>query len=186
MKMYAVKNDEGKFYDFDSNGDFWKEALCRKLYTLSENEAQDVAHDYGGHVVELVEAPAKVVVSEEEDKVLKKAKNTTVWRPASVIARYACEHERQADDEVLLEDRLMRAYVNDYTVEKPKRWNVKVPKKWSGDDKHYWTKEQDGSLTWAYLINNDYMIPAQQFTAAEIELYGLQDYERVEVTDDEQ
>ena len=80
----------------------------------------------------------------------------------------------------------MNAYVNGYDVAKEKKYNVKVPKKWSGDDKHYWTKEQDGALTWAYLINNDYMIPAQQFTLTEIDHYGLQDCEKEELTDDEQ
>ncbi|WP_270235272.1 DUF1642 domain-containing protein [Lacticaseibacillus suilingensis] len=173
MSLYAVKNNEGKYWDFEDPG-FWKEAFCSKLYTLSENEAQDVAHDYGGHVVELLEAPAKVVVSEEEAEMLEGAKKQ--HNPAWYIGI-------NVDGRPGTEDRLMRAYVNGWTVEKPKRFNVKVPKKWSGDDKHYWTKEQDGALTWAYLINNDYMIPAQQFTAAEIEHYGLGDCEKVVVTD---
>lgn len=79
-----------------------------------------------------------------------------------------------------------REEVKGHAVKNDKKYNVKVSKKWSGDDKHYWTKEQDGTLTWACLINKDYMIPAQQFTEAEIDHYGLQDCEKVEVTDDEQ
>lgn len=176
MSMFAVKNDDDKY--LFGHHQWGKPGQVLWTYSNITSVKSD-AKTYGGTVVELVEAPAKVVVSEEEAKMLKKAKDTTVWRPASVIAKYAYEHERQGDDEALLEDRLMRAYVNGWTVEKSKRWNVKVPKKWSGDDKHYWTKEQDGALTWAYLINTDYMIPAQQFTAAEIEHYGLGDCQKV-------
>lgn len=170
MKMYAVKNDQGKFYDFDSNGDFWKEALCRKLYTLSENEAQDVAHDYGGHVVELVEAPAKVMVSEAEAEVLEGAKKQ--HNPAWYISI-------NVDGRPGTEDRLMRAYVNGWTVEKPKRWNVKVPH----------VDAQEG--LW-FFVNSDGKVDAtydkdlaKQFTLAEIEHYGLQDCEKEEVTDDD-
>lgn len=133
-------------------------------------------------VDKLVEKPGPVEVSEAEADMLELAKSDLVRAPGT-IKDYADTHHGWAMDNVL-EDRLMRAYVNGYTVKKPKRWNVRVPKKWSGDDKHYWTKEQDGALTWAYLINNDYMIPAQQFTTAEIEHYGLQDCERVEVCAD--
>lgn len=99
--------------------------------------------------------------------------------PATYISNYTNAYDVE-------ESLLMNAYVNGYTVAKEKKYNVKVPKKWSGDDKHYWTKEQDGALTWACLINKDYMIPTQQFTLTEIEHYGLQDCEKVEVTDDEQ
>lgn len=126
MKMYAVQNDEGKWLGVDRNGsDHWQ-ASHGDIYS-GWFSANDRASVFGGHVVELTEAPEKVVVSQEEAEMLKQAKNTTVWRPASVIAKYAYEHERQADDEVLLEDRLMRAYVNGWTVEKPKRYVLPMP-----------------------------------------------------------
>lgn len=122
MSLYAVKNDEGKWLGceiycdesdwFDRGGFMWD----------TRSVAEENVNLYGGHVVELVEAPAKVVVSEDEAEMLKNAKDTTVWRPASVIAGYAYEHEQQGDDEVLLEDRLMRAYVNGYTVAKEKKY----------------------------------------------------------------
>lgn len=184
-ELYMIQNDKGEYlgiqaYEYDPS---WN--LGGGFAFKDMDQALGYAKTNGGHVVPLVEKPEPVVVSEEEAEMLKKASNLRDWRPAAVISKYAYEHERHScDDEVLLEDRLMRAYVNGWTVEKSKLWNVKVPKKWSGDDKHYWTKEQDGALTWAYLINNDYMIPAQQFTAAEIEHYGLGECERVEVTDD--
>lgn len=176
QKLYAVKNYEGEWLSFDSSHEsVWYTNNPTFFNDKSYAEAQ--AGPYG-HVVELVEAPEKVVVNAEEAKMLKKAKNTTVWRPAAVIQKYAYEHEQQADDEVLLEGRLMRAYVNGWTVEKPKRWNVKVPH----------VDAQEG--LW-FFVNSDGKVDATydqdlaaQFTAAEIDQYGLQDCEKVEVTDD--
>lgn len=176
MSLYAVKNDEGKFYDFYSNGDFWKQALCHMPYTLSENEAQDVAHDYGGHVVKLVEAPAKVVVSEEEAEMLKKAKTTL--NPMHVLWMNELVHNGDSDGQI----RIMHAYVNGWTVEKPKRYGVWVP---HVTGKMYFKdgRGNDGlDIASADCLNES----NQQFTLAEIEHYGLQDCERVEVTDDEQ
>ncbi|RXT17759.1 hypothetical protein BVJ53_14145 [Lacticaseibacillus chiayiensis] len=172
-KMYAVKNDDGEWLRTDTFGTvYWKDEIYDAEWYIDTISARHDANRSGGHMVELVEAPAKVVVSEEEDKMLKKAKNTTVWRPASVIERYAREHERQADDEVLLEDRLMRAYVNGWTVEKPKRWNVKVP-----HTKDVWYyKSLDGDLL--AICPADKKLRGK-FTEAEIEHYGLQDCEKV-------
>lgn len=131
-KMYAVKNDKGEWLVVDRNGsDHWQ-ASHGDIYSgwFSANDRVSV---FGGHLVELMEAPEKVVVNAEEAKMLKKAKNTTVWRPAAVIQKYAYEHEQQADDEVLLEGRLMRAYVNGWTVEKPKRYVLPMPNGVVGD-----------------------------------------------------
>ena len=133
MSLYAVKNDKGEYAFCEIGKPHWETRFGTIWTELNKPYAQQTADDIGGQVVPLIEAPEKVVVSEEEDKVLKKAKNTTVWRPASVIAKYAYEHERQADDEVLLEDRLMRAYVNGWTVEKPKRYVLPMPDGVVGD-----------------------------------------------------
>lgn len=181
MSLYAIKNDEGKY---------WNEVEERWTTTPrdcweSKGSAGNIASECHGHVVELAEKPAPVVVSEEEDKVLKKAKNTTVWRPASVIERYAFEHERQADDEVLLEDRLMRAYAIGWTVENPKLWNVKV--KYAQDSYYYKTHVLGKPIVRAFQIaGGNKLDDRAAFTLAEIERYGLQDCERIEVTDDEQ
>ncbi|MCI1894177.1 MAG: DUF1642 domain-containing protein [Lactobacillus sp.] len=180
MSLYAVKNDKGDYL----NGVAGEKPIFGGLdkdCVLNGEDAGWLAGRGYGHVVELIEAPAKAVVSEEavakilreakryaddyisedkleleikmalsaykpagvsekdvvsqeEAKMLEKAKNTTVWRPASVIDKYAYEHERQADDEVLLEDRLMRAYVNGWTVEKPKRYVLPMPYGADDDD----------------------------------------------------
>ncbi|WP_416274288.1 DUF1642 domain-containing protein [Lacticaseibacillus paracasei] len=139
------------------------------------SEPEGDVKEYGGHVVKLVESPAKIVVSEAEAKMLKKAKDTTVWRPAAVISDYAYNTAKDSDQEALLEDRLMRAYVIGWTVEKPKRWNVKVP-----HTKDVWYyKSWDKDL----LTISDKEL-CSEFTEAEIEHYGLQDCEKEEVTDD--
>ena len=75
------------------------------------------------------------------------------------------------------EKRLISALVNGYTVEKEKKYNVKVPH----------TKE-----VWYYKSCDSDLLaicPADKnlrgkFTTAEIEKYGLQDCEKEEVTDD--
>ena len=171
MSLYIVKNDDGNTMDY--NGYFNFPISQTELFD-EPNEPAKFAEELGGHVVELVEAPAKVVVSEEEAEMLEWAKGKTF--PAIIFDSGAagCLPGSQ--------DRLMRAYVNGYTVAKEKKYIVKVPKKWSGDDKHYWIKRQNGSLTWVYYKDR---IPAQQFTAEEIEYYGLQDCERVEINTEE-
>lgn len=181
MSLYIIEDDGCNVLTNECYFD--NTMVYARLYDEPSEPEHDV-EEFGGHVVTLTEEPEKIVVSEEEAEMLETAKNPT-FRPSSVITSYSSCHggwDLTSD----LEDRLMRAYVNGYTVAKEKKYNVKVLKKWSGDDKHYWSKEQDGSLTWAFLINKDYMIPIQQFTLAEIEHYGLQDCEKEEVTDDEQ
>lgn len=172
-KLYMVKNDEGSYIAV-TNGWLvhWHEN-SGDLFS-SYQEASKWATTLGGHVVTLIEEPEKVVLTKEQAKIVEKAHTE-----GSAIAFIFVNGE--SDDDELL----MRAYVNGFTVAKEKKYNVKVPKEWSGDDKHYWTKEQDGALTWAWLINKDYMIPTQQFPLTEIEHYGLQYCEKEEVTDDE-
>ena len=71
---------------------------------------------------------------------------------------------------------LMNAYVNGYTVAKDKKYNVKVP------------HTQDA---WYYIAWNSDLRPVSdkelcsKFTEADIEHYGLQDCEKVDVTDDD-
>ena len=165
-KLYAVKNDKGDWAD--RNYVFGYGAWV----TPDKAECEEEAKHHGGHVVTLIEEPEKVVLTKEQAKVIEEA---------HVAVFPACYISEQPEDEELL----MKAYANGYTVEKETKYNVKVPKEWSGDDKHYWTKEQDGALTWAWLINKDYMIPTQQFTLTEIEHYGLQYCKKEEVTDDD-
>ena len=173
-KLYVVKNDEGKYWDIAKYMPPWWNDKTGTAFKRID-VALAWAKNYGAHVVTLIEEPEKVVLTEEQAKIVE---NT---RDIEFPANYISARTFSSDDEKLI----MEAYVNGYTVENEKKYNVKVPKEWCGDDKHYWTKEQDGALTWAWLIDKDYMIPTQQFTLTEIEHYGLQDCEKEEVTDDE-
>ncbi|EKQ18199.1 DUF1642 domain-containing protein [Lacticaseibacillus paracasei] len=171
-KLYAVKSDEGEYLDSTPR---WND----KAGTAFKSSATTLAWAkiYDGHVVTLIEEPEKVVLTKEQAEIVEGANKSQY--PATYISNYTNAYDVE-------ESLLMNAYVNGYTVAKEKKYNVKVPKKWSGDDKHYWTKIQDGSLMlmWECLSNKDYMIPNQQFTLTEIEHYGLQDCEKEEVTDD--
>jgi len=181
MSLYAVKNDKGEWWDFYDDDNFWDASECRQLIADGKEEAYVAAKKHGGHLVELVEAPAKVVVNEKEAELLDKFKSGREWA-AGLISKYATElfMNDKTNNVVALEDRLMRAYVNGWTVEKQKRWNVKVPH----TEKTLYRKHDSGVLFASIYVGpqnraNDFL-----FTLAEIEHYGLTDCERVEVTDD--
>ena len=184
MSLYAVKNDEGEWLGVDRNGsDHWQ-ASHGDIYSgwFSANERASV---FGGHVVELVESPAKIVVSEEEAEMLEQAKDD--YCAASVISAYSTEHIG-----AMGQDRLMRAYVNGWTVEKPKLWNIKVPHTKNGWYFKYVFSDDDNEE-----VREDRELCAQcedaptsseedAFTLAEIEHYGLQDCERVEIKQEDE
>lgn len=171
MSLYAVKNDEGKWLGceiycdepdwFDHGGFIWD------IRSIAEENVKL----YGGHVVELADDREKIAVSEEEAEMLTEAKTATY--PAEYITRHSCLKQGS-------EDRLMRAYVNGYTVAKEKKYNVKVP-----------LVQAQGGL-W-FLINSSGKLDAtyiqdiaKKFSRKEINTWGLQDCEKEEATDDEQ
>ena len=169
-KLYAVKNDEGKYWDFEDQDGFWELNTVISRAIAGEEVAKSVANAHGGHVVAFVEEPEKVVLSEKQAKIVEDANKYKF--PASYISM-------NTDDYDGLEKLLMNAYVNGYTVAKEKKYNVKVPH----------TKE-----VWYYKSGDTDLLticPADKelrgkFTESEIEHYGLQDCEKEEVTDDEQ
>ena len=156
-KLYAVKNDEGKYWEFNDSG-FWRLEISDFVTTPSRKQAGLVADEQGGHVVTLIEQPEKVVLTKEQAEMVENAHEAT-W-PAFEISWY------DNDDEELL----MNAYVNGYTMAKEKKYNVKVP---HTDDVWYY-KACDGSLM---TISNKKL--RSDFTEEEIEHYGLQDCEKV-------
>ena len=167
MSLYIIEDRYGALRDSSVNYNYAK--------SLQQSRYPDC------HIVELVPAKPKVKVSQEEADMLEKAKhNPTLW-PSFMITEYSNSHKGNilGND---LEDRLMSAYVIGWTVAKPKRWNVKVPHA----EKTLYRKHDSGVLFASIYVGpqnhaNDFL-----FTDAEIEHYGLQDCERVEVTDDEQ
>lgn len=172
-KLYAVKNDEGKWLCIEANGCHYWSRDDGDFF--DQHDADILAHVYGGHVVELIEKPNPEVVSKEEAKILDRAKTDSY--PANYISMNA-HPDPGANGTSYEELRLMRALVNGYTVAKEKKYNVKVPH----------TKD-----VWYYKDSEAYLLticPADkklrgEFTESEIEHYGLQDCEKEEVTDDD-
>ncbi|TLF36669.1 DUF1642 domain-containing protein [Lacticaseibacillus zeae] len=167
-KIYAVKNDEGQYWDFSGKvTGFWARSEVEVPATDDKDLASALAMG-SGNVVTFVEEPEKVVLTKEQAKIVEDANKYKF--PASYISM-------NTDDYDGLEKLLMNAYVNGYTVAKEKKYNVKVPH----------TKE-----VWYYKSGDADLLaicPADKklrgkFTESEIEHYGLQDCEKEEVTDD--
>ena len=163
-KIYLIKNDHGEYLTVERTATWWNSQVGTVVRNI--DVALAWAEKYGGHVVTLVEEPEKVVLTKEQAEIVEGAHDFEF--PASYISR--CDED---------EELLMNAYVNDYTVAKEKKYNVKVPH----------TKE-----VWYYKSGDTDLLticPADKelrgkFTEAEIEHYGLQYCEKEEVTDDEQ
>ena len=172
-KLYAVKNDEGKYWNLSCNSGWWSSKISYPTTTIYKKRAELVADERGGHVVTLVEEPEKVVLTKKQAGIVEKARLSDI--PATYISGRTDAYNGE-------ESLLINAYANGYTVEKDKKYNVKVPHV----PLYYW-KKPDGGLG----IDDLNVAPADddtddfEFTEAEIEQYGLQDCEKVEVTDDE-
>lgn len=170
-KLYAVKNDEGKYWDFADRDGFFELTFASCPTTAEEEDAKDVVSDHGGHVVTLVEEPEKVLLSKEQAKIVERAHDYT--RPA----KYITDNTGNSDDD---EELLMNAYVNGFTVEKKYlAYKVLVDKK-----KHeyfaqaYRSTVHPGTVAW-FLHSKAQSDSLAQFTESEIEHYGLQDCEKV-------
>ncbi|ANK66578.1 hypothetical protein AYR55_02040 [Loigolactobacillus backii] len=126
-KLYMVKNDEGKYWDFSANSGFWSSEIAYPTTTIRKKQAERVAElvagERGGHVVTLVEEPKKVVLTKEQAEIVEGAHDDNNF-PASYIS----DHTGSSYKEKLL----MNAYVNGWTVEKPKRYVLPMP----GTDYH--------------------------------------------------
>ena len=174
-KLYAVKNDEGKYWDFADRDGFFELTFSSCPTTAEEEDAKYVVNDYGGHVVTLVEEPKKVVLSK-----------TDALRQGWLVARYG-RYNPDAVSDILAKYKdeawgMIDAFVNGYTVAKEKKYNVKVPYAVG----NYFKKIGVDYCIAGYKDTVDLDENVAQFTESEIEHYGLQDCEKEEVTDDEQ
>ena len=140
MKMYAVKNDKGEYAHIDMDDLTWETDFATLWFGINEPYAKRTADDYGGHVVELTEAPAKVVVSEDEAEMLERLKSRNEY-PAELIHRYVYGSHNFSEWDYDREIRLMRAYVNGWTVDKPNRYVLPMDG----------TKLADGTIAYATL-----------------------------------
>lgn len=180
-KLYAVKNDEGKYWDFEDRDDFWELSSVSCPTTAEEEDAKDVVSDYGGHVVTLVEKPEKVVLSKDQAKIVEEAHYDNC--PASCISG-------RTGSSGVEEKLLMNAYMNGYTVANEKKYNVKVPYAEGWHFQKYSSASKLGARNnWrpfpAKDIDSNMSKELFQFTESEIEKYGLQDCEKEGVTDDD-
>ena len=113
-KLYMVKNDDGKYWDFNY-ADFWRLETAGCYETTIKVQAEIVAKEQGGHIVALIEEPEKVVLTKEQAEIVENA-HYMPW-PARHIS------DESGNDEELL----MKAYANGYTVEKEKRYVLPIP-----------------------------------------------------------
>ena len=162
-KLYAVKNDVGKYWDFEDRDDFWELSFASCPTTDNEKDAKDVVHDYGGHVVTLAEVPKKMVLTKEQAQIIENARKCTS------LTGYISQHCTDRLEELLL----VSAYVNGYSVQKEKKYNVKVP-----HTRFYYWKWKDDEPGIDALTSDDKKDERYRFTESEIEHYGLQDCEK--------
>lgn len=179
-KLYAVKNDEGKYWNFADRDGFFESDFASCSATDDERYTKNVVRDHGGHVVALVEEPKKVVLTKEQAQIVEKARDATY--PADYISGNS---GLGASGE---EELLMEAFVNGYTVKSDKKYLVY--KELGGKQKHeqfaqaYRSSVYLGTVRW--ILTNEVINRSwAQFTKSEIEHYGLQDCEKEEVTDDD-
>ncbi|RNE28555.1 DUF1642 domain-containing protein [Lacticaseibacillus paracasei] len=169
-----VKNDEGEYWDFESRDDFWELINVSCPVTVSEDHAKYTVKEHGGHVVTLIDEPEKAVLTKEQAEIVEGANES------QFPANYITSHTPSSDDEKLI----MEAYVNGYTVEKEKKYNVKVPYA----DHNWYLKTHDGKLDTIFvegLAKGFGGYPdGIELTNDDIEKFGLQDCEKEEVTDD--
>ncbi len=174
-KLYAVKDDEGKYWDFEDQDGFWELNTVGLAAIADEEGAKCVAHDHGGHVVAFVEEPEKVVLSKKQAKIVEKARDATY--PADYISGNS---GLGASGE---EELLMEAFVNGYTGKSDKKYLVY--KELGGKQKHeqfaqaYRSSDYPGTVRWI-LTNEVINRSFAQFAESEIEHYGLQNCECVE------
>ena len=195
-KLYAIKNDEGKYFDFRDRGKFWELSSVFSSTTNSKEEAELVADEMGGHAVTLIEEPEKVVLTKEQAEIVENARIIDI--PATYISDRTDEHngEKILGEEILL----IKALTNGYTVAKNKKYLVeldglvttdgakqyltKKDDKWfasrriSGLHQDFTDEELNKAPEWAQQLNREEM-------TADIEHYGLQDCEKEEATDDD-
>lgn len=204
-KLYAVKNDDGKYWDFADREGFFELTFVSCPITAEEEDAKDVVHDYGGHVRTFVEEPKSLVVPEWFDKWLDafcRQGDGYSWRGLAVgrilqqgwgksindsykafEAHWTIPHvENKQVDYVLnhKKELMVAALTGNYTVAKEKKYNVKVPHAVNS-----YFKKIDANYCIAgdkFYVDLDEDLA--QFTESDIEHYGLQDCEKEEVTDD--
>ena len=168
MSLYIIEDRYGALRDSSVNYNYAK--------SLQQSRYPDC------HIVELVPAKPKVQVSQEEADMLEKAKYPTI-RPSFEITEYSDSHKGYilGND---LEDRLMDAYVNGYTVAKDKRYLVELDGLVTTDNAQQYLTKKDGK----WFASRRMPGLHQDFTDKELNAAPewAQKLNREEVTDDDE
>lgn len=169
-KLYAIKNDSGKWAD--SRYTFGAGAWA----TPDKAKREEDAKHHGGHVVALVEEPKKVVLSK-----------TDALRQGWLVARYG-RYNPDAVSDIIARYKdeawdMIDAYVNGYTVKKDKKYRVITPKSWwaSENEPEYMHMNVPNGIENYKGADDDTL-----FTQKQLDLYGLNGapFTKEEVTDD--
>ncbi|MDN5956561.1 MAG: hypothetical protein L0H98_00495 [Lacticaseibacillus paracasei] len=176
-KLYAVKNDEGEYWDFKDLDGFWGLYDASRPITVSKENANAAAHNYGAHVVTFVEEPEKETVSENVGKAIDSLISADTYAQASEAFRYLFVSRKKEDLK-----RIMKAVRNGYTVKK-KKYRVLAPKSWwQSEDKPKYMHRTFGIS--AYRGAGEDSV----FTQKQLDLYELNGalFTKEEVTDDDE
>lgn len=175
-KLYAVRNDEGKYWNFADRDGFFESDFASCSATDDEKYTKNMVRDHGGHVVTLVEEPEKVVLSK-----------TDALRQGWLVARYGLYNPDAVSDIIArYKDEawdMIEAYVNGYTVAKEKKYRVITPKSW-------WASENEPEYMHMNVLNGIENYEGADddalFTQKQLDLYGLNGapFTKEEVTDD--
>ncbi|OAU79714.1 DUF1642 domain-containing protein [Lacticaseibacillus rhamnosus] len=172
-KIYLIKNDHGEYLTVERTAPWWNSPVGTAVRNI--DIALAWAEKHGGHVVTLIEEPKKVVLSKEQAQVVKEARDA-VWP-----AKYITDH---SDNSNGLEELLMNAYVNGYTIKKEKRYKVLAPNSWWNEDN---TPEYLSFGGFGVNLTKHSDDIGTVFTQKQLNLYGLNGapFTKEEVTDDD-
>ncbi|WP_350345752.1 hypothetical protein ABR328_11090 [Lacticaseibacillus paracasei] len=182
-KMYAVKNDDGKYCDCEYEKFLpLSDAYCPAI--VIEDNAKAIARDSGGHVVTFVEEPKKVVVSPEEAKNIDALINAKSYQQVIAFATFIFNHKNSK-----FVKRILKAITNGYTITLPAvdtkylvyeniggntHGKLVLQARWDHPNHVFWNVSSQ-------LLNGE----EYRFTQEEIKRLKLKKYETKAVTDDD-
>jgi hypothetical protein len=192
-KLYAVKNDEGKYWDFSDNDIFWSLVATRCPTTSARNLATYTANEHGGHVVTLVEESKKVVLPEKAAEWVDSVKSSgrditdifTEYLMPDEVSDWLFDDDDEAEHREERGLMLINAYLYGYTMEK-KKYRVLLPESWcrSEDKQKYFLFDTHIGISWTEDRND----PKTMFTKEQLGTLGLDRayFKKDEVTDDDE
>lgn len=177
-KLYAVKNDDGKYWDFSCNSGWWSSKIAYPTTTIDKKQAEQVADERGGHVVTLVEEPEKVDVSESIGGAIDTLINADTYVQAAAVFQYLFASRKKKDIK-----RIMKAVRNGYIV-KNNKYRVLAPRSW------WYAVDAPLYLSFSFTEGMSFTVkkddPSTLFTKEQLSAFGLDGeyFQKEEATDD--